>query len=85
MPENHKPLKVLICSRNKVFFNGEAFSVSSKNEKGAFDILPQHAQFVTLLLGDVILDKGLPTETAFKIDRGVLNILGSKVDVYIGV
>lgn len=85
MSKISQTLKVLIRSRSKNFFTGEVYSVSSKNEKGPFDVLPQHAQFVTLLTGNIVLDKGLPTEKTIEVDKGVLNVLGDKIDVYVGV
>ncbi len=42
-------LTVKIISPTQTIFDGEAFSVSSVNSLGKFDILPMHANFITLI------------------------------------
>lgn len=42
-------LTVRIVSPKQEFYNGPALSVSSVNSAGKFDILPQHANFLTLV------------------------------------
>jgi len=45
-------LQVKISTPTEVLWEGEAASVSSVNSQGTFDILPKHANFVTLVKGD---------------------------------
>ncbi len=42
-------LKVRILSPRRLIFEGEAMAVSSSNVLGPFDILPFHANFITLI------------------------------------
>ncbi len=42
-------LEVVIMSPQKTVWKGEAVSITSENERGPFDILPMHANFITLL------------------------------------
>lgn len=42
-------LKVRIVSPKKVLFEDKVLSVSSKNAVGKFDILPGHANFVSII------------------------------------
>jgi F0F1-type ATP synthase epsilon subunit len=42
-------LSIAINSPEKVIWEGRGTSVSSTNSKGPFDILPQHANFVTII------------------------------------
>jgi F0F1-type ATP synthase epsilon subunit len=84
MSDNLK-LQVLIRTKNKTLFEGEVFSVSGVNDTGPFDILPMHANFVTLIKGKIILDKGLPTKNELSIDRGVLTVSENKVSGFIGI
>ena len=76
-------LKVDIRNRKEQFFMGDAKTVSSFNDTGEFDILPRHANFVTLIRGYVIIDKGLPSEKKFEVDNGVLAAKTGEVDVYL--
>lgn len=83
--EKTPSLRVNIRSRNKTFFNGPAYSVTSHNEVGDFDVLPLHANFVTLVMKSIVVDKGLSTELEIPIDKGVLYVQNDVVDGYIGV
>ncbi|MFZ2664364.1 MAG: hypothetical protein WAX66_03310 [Patescibacteria group bacterium] len=83
--ETNVILMVSIKSKDKILFDGSVKTVSSKNERGVFDILPLHTNFITLISDYVILDKGLPTEKKFDIEKGVLYVLSNKVDVHVGI
>jgi len=78
-------LKVFIRSRVKTFYNDMSQSVTSYNDKGIFDVLPLHANFITLIEKEIILDKGLETEQHFKIDKGLLCVFSDKIDIYLDV
>lgn len=41
--------KVKVSSPNKVLFEGQVESVTSTNSNGIFDILADHANFITLI------------------------------------
>ncbi len=88
MPKSNSatPLKVKILSRSsKEVFAGKVFSVTSVNDKGVFDVLPQHANFVSLINSYIILDEGLPARKELKIDRGVMRVFKDTVDIYLGL
>lgn len=42
-------LQIKIFSPKQTIFEGQALVISSKNSAGKFDILPQHANFITLV------------------------------------
>jgi hypothetical protein len=42
-------LTVKIISPTQTIYDGEAYSISSVNSLGKFDILPYHANFITLV------------------------------------
>lgn len=42
-------LNIKVISPKQVLFEGQAESLSSKNSAGNFDILPEHANFITLV------------------------------------
>lgn len=76
-------LFVVIKNRKKIFFDGKAKSITSLNVSGEFDILPQHANFVTLIKDYIYIDKGLPTEQKLEIKTGLLAIRHNKLDIYL--
>lgn len=48
-------LKVKILSPTQTIYDGEAVSVSSVNSLGKFDILPYHANFITLVQKNAVI------------------------------
>ena len=76
-------LFVSVKNRKKVFFDGKAKSITSLNLSGEFDILPQHANFVTLIKDYLYIDRGLETEQKIDIKTGLLAVRHNKVDIYL--
>jgi len=42
-------LTVTVISPQQILFSGEAKSISSKNSVGNFDLIPEHANFITII------------------------------------
>jgi len=78
-------LELFVRSRTKNYFQGKVKSISSVNQTGEFDILPLHANFITLVTKYLIMDKSLPTEKKIEFDSAVVSVIGGKIDVYVGV
>ena len=47
-------LKVRIVTPKQLIFEADVLSVSSVNMAGKFDILPEHANFITIVQGQTI-------------------------------
>ena len=84
MPENcFNCIHFRIVSPKKVLFENEALSVSSRNSKGNFDILPGHANFMTIVESaplTIRLDKA--QQIKFDISFGVIYSINGKVNIY---
>ena len=77
-------LEVKIFSPFAQYYTGPAVAVSAMNAAGPFDILPFHANFLTLLsAGQVRVNTGY-REYNFKIDRGLAKVSGNRVTVFVG-
>lgn len=46
---NPPTLNIKVLSQKGVLFDGQALSISSINSQGPFDVLPNHANFITLI------------------------------------
>lgn len=77
-------LKVRIISPKEDIFVGEAQSVSSVNRAGPFDVLPQHAKFVTLVEDKPIVLR-LPSgeKRSFSFPLAIVHVRENQVDIYI--
>jgi len=78
-------LSVLIHSRNKTYYDGFAQSVTSYNAKGIFDVLPEHANFISLIYKKIVVIDDQGSERGFDIDNGVLKVYQDKVDIYLEI
>ncbi len=77
-------LTVYIRDRKKIYFFGKAYSITSFNDVGEFDVLETHANFTTLVKDYVIVDKNLPTQQRMEIENGILSIRRDTVKVFLG-
>ena len=82
--ENTK-LYVIVRSKDGVLFSDDVFSVTSKNEKGVFDILLYHENFISLISDFIIIDKNTSDERRFNIEKGILYMIENKINIYVGL
>ena len=66
-------------------FSGKALSLTAENQLGKFDILPQHANFVTQIFNNLTLVTIDKNEHSYKFERGVLEVSEDLVRVFIGL
>lgn len=78
-------LFVTVRTRQNVLFEGEAKALTSYNERGVFDILPAHANFITLVTQALIIYTREGVKREFPIEKGILEVEEDKVVIYLGV
>lgn len=78
-------LDLVIRNKQGVLFNGKAEAVSSKNDKGIFDILPQHENFISIIKENIVIHKKINENQEMKIENGILRAYKNKVNIYIGI
>ena len=78
----NRSLEVKISTPLEVLFEGDADSVSSVNSQGKFDILPLHANFVTLVQGEPIRVKMDGREKQFSFKNAVIHTTNNTVRIY---
>lgn len=85
MPTSEQRLFVTVKSPEETLFEGDAFAISSRNENGLFDVLPEHANFICMISGKITihLSKGFKKE--FPIEQGVLKAFNNEVNVFLGI
>lgn len=80
-----KTMHVKVYAPFKVYFDGEANSISAVNDTGAFDILPKHHNFMTLLNAGDIIVRTDGNEEAIKVARGIMHVKADEVVVFLDV
>ena len=78
-------LFVSIRSREEVYFEGEAYALTSYNNKGVFDILPNHANFVSLIDKYIKIMKPDGSELKLDISSSILHVIMNRVTVYFNI
>ena len=66
-------------------FHGLARSVSSENNLGPFDILPMHANIISLIQEQIIVRTKEGKEIKYKFRSGVLEVSANTVKVFLGI
>ncbi len=82
MPDS---IKVQIFSLKGQVYNGEVKAISSYNNKGSFDILPKHANFISIITKKLILHLNNGEKKEIPLDLGVLKHLQDKTKIYLGM
>lgn len=79
-------LQVKITSPQKDIFEGPATSVSSKNSVGAFDVLVDHANFITLINNEpIIVQKFNGQAETFRFPLAIMHVNNNNLTVYTDV
>lgn len=77
--------KLKVVSREGVIYDGKASSITSNNEKGVFDVLAQHANFISLINKGLTIRDNDNNEKKIKFDNALLKVFKNNVEVYVGV
>ena len=70
---------------DKEKFEGKAKAVSSKNKVGEFDILPNHANFISLIFNSLTVYTTQDEEKTYDFSRGVLEVANGEVRIFLEV
>ena len=82
-PNINATINVVIRNRNTVLFHDKISSVTSYNDKGVFDILPEHENFISLIKNSVIIHKNKNETHEIKINNGVVRVYNNNVFFYV--
>lgn len=80
----NETIQVSIMSPDEVLWQGQVAALSSSNAEGVFDILPGHANFMTLIKNTkVTLHLKENQEQVFSLDQAVLFFNEDAAKVYV--
>jgi F-type H+-transporting ATPase subunit epsilon len=83
IPLTEQVLNVKIFSPFRVFFEGQAKSVSAVNATGPLDVLPGHINFFSLLsVGNIVIDTG-DERVAIPISHGLIHVRTNDVKLFV--
>lgn len=82
---DNKPLLLRVINREGIVFEGQVENLSSVNDKGKFDVLAHHANFISLIRDYLIIRTSDKKEQQINIDSGVMKVVDNSVNVFLGV
>jgi len=80
-----KTLQVIVRNRDGIMYSGPAASVTSKNSRGDFDVLPEHENFISLVDRSIVVKTPEGTEQEFPVTNGALKVVNDTVQVFLGI
>jgi F0F1-type ATP synthase epsilon subunit len=80
-----KIFKLTVRSREGVVFEGDVNSITSFNDKGIFDVLAMHANFITLIKNKLTVRDTQGKIKDIEVKNGLMRVRDNIVEVYLGV
>lgn len=77
-------LQVYIKSLDDTHFEGKATAVSFVDDKGPFDVLPEHENFIAIIKYNIVVHMATEKKS-FLIDSGILKVSDNVVYVFLGI
>jgi F0F1-type ATP synthase epsilon subunit len=78
-------LHLRVHSKEGILFDGNAMAISSYNNEGPFDVLPEHAHFISIVLKEATIYKNENDKEHLIFGKGVLKIKDNMGDIFIGL
>lgn len=78
-------IHVTVRDRRKVIYEADARAVTTYNETGLFDILPQHANFISLIEKSVVIHTVDGKKTTITIDNGLVKVKDNAIHLYVNL
>ena len=83
---NGKPtITVKVYAPFKIYFEGEAYSISAVNATGPFDILPKHHNFLCMLVPCTLKISSPQGPKDVKVSRALMHVRSNYVTVFMDV
>lgn len=83
MTDVSEELSVTVNSPDELVWEGKATSVSSENSAGKFDVLPEHANFVTMIKEKpIIIRSQRAQDRVLTYKSAVLSVREGRVTIY---
>jgi F0F1-type ATP synthase epsilon subunit len=80
-----KTFHVTVLDNEETVFDDEVVTLSSTNQRGNFDILSLHSNFITIIQKELILRQEDKTTKRIKINQAVMQCLNHSVKIFLGI
>lgn len=76
---------VTIYNLESTLYEGKVNALTSVNERGKFDILPLHSNFISIVTDYLILHESNGNKKEFKLSEGVLKMSNNQAFIFLGL
>lgn len=81
---DNQTLHLRIRNRDSVILEEDIAALSAINQKGSFDILPTHGNFISLIEKNITIYSKDNKKTEFPLEGGLLKVYNNKIDIFLG-
>lgn len=85
MSNQPNTISINIENSDTVLYTGEVKAVTCINDKGAFDVLPFHANFISLIKDKIIIHESSGRDKEIDISQGVMKVINNKIAIFVGI
>lgn len=86
MAEAERPaIAIKVYAPFRIYYEGDGYSISAVNETGPFDILPQHHNFLCMLVPCNLIIETPQGRKVIKISRALMHVKADRVVVFVDV
>lgn len=78
-------LQISIKTLEGILFEGEVDAITSINEKGRFDVLPYHENFISIVKDLVVVYQKDEKPKEFPLQGGVIKVRNNTVHIFLGI
>ena len=82
---NDQTLRVTVLSPEKTVFDGQAVAVSTYNDVGIFDVLPFHANLITMIKQSITIYHPDKKTEKISCEKGILKVFENTVVIFLGI
>ena len=83
--DNKPVIFVVVRTKEGVMFKDKVKAVTSYNEKGPFDVLPEHENFISLINQHLVIHTMDGKENEIKVDTAVIKVYKNEVHIFLGL
>lgn len=76
-------IHVMVRNRKQVLFEDDVTAITSRNDTGIFDVLPEHSNFISVIKEKVLLRKSNGENYEIILSNGIMKVKNNSVKCYI--
>ena len=84
-PQDTSKLNVIARAPFNIYYEGPAEAVTATNKVGTFDVLPEHADFFSILKPCDIIIETANNPISFSISNGIITVRDNEVMLFVNI